>query len=322
MNRVSSSWRYKKVWIYILLALIAAFCFTTAIQYYYDMKAAYERLQSYSVKTIETEFGTMSYVEEGAGEAILISHGIFGGYDQGFVSLSQVTGESYRKISVSRFGYPGSELPEDPTPENQAKVFIALLDELGIEQAYILTTSAGGAAGFRFALDYPDRVKGLILLSSGVPDQKRSAEEIKELGMMGPPELLVNDFPIWFSLKYFGFIFNAMMGSDVSGSALSETMLPVSLRRQGVIEDTKITNIDMTLHYEDYPLEELKMPILVVHAKDDPMAKYESIEKLLSRVSAEIAIFETGGHTIDGNGGKVRNAIVDFLEKNKIMHGK
>ncbi len=305
------------MWLCILLAFLFLFCSVTAIQYHNDMKTAYRRLEAYTVKTMETGFGIMSYVDEGTGEAILISHGIFGGYDQGFVSLSQVAGESYRKIAVSRFGYPGSDLPEEPTPENQAKAFLEILDELEVRQAYILTTSAGGAAGIRFALNFPDRVKGLILLSSGVPEKKRSAEEIKELGMMGPPEFLIHDFPMWFSMKYFGFIFNGMMGSEVSGGTLFETMLPVSPRRQGILADTNITNSDMMLNYEDYPVEELKVPVLVVHAKDDPLAKYENIEKLLTRVNAETAVFETGGHTIDGHGDMVHKAIISFMEKTK-----
>lgn len=305
------------MWIYILLTLAAAFFIITAIQYHYDMKASYKRLNSYHVKTIETEFGTMSYVDEGTGEGILISHGIFGGYDQGFASLNQVAGDNYRKISISRFGYPGSELPEKPTPENQAKVFNQLLDELGVEQAYVLTTSAGGAAGFRFALDYPDKVKGLILLSSGAVDKQRTAEEIKELGMLGPPKIIVNNFPMWLSMKYFGFVFNSMMGSKVDSNDLYETMLPVSPRRQGVIADTNITNIDMTLHYDEYPIEEIKAPILVIHAKDDPMAKYGNIENLLVRVNAQTVIFDTGGHLISGHGGAVNSAIEDFIEKIK-----
>lgn len=314
MNKPSTLWGRKKMWIFILLTFITLFCFITVIQYHSDMKAACERLKSYNVKIIETEFGAMSYVDEGEGEAVLISHGIFGGYDQGLVSLREVTGESSRKIAVSRFGYPGSDLPESPTPENQAKVFCELLDELGIQQAYILTTSAGGAAGLRFALDYPDRVKGLILLSSGVPDQKRTAEEVKKLGMMGPPAFLVNDFPMWFSMKYFGVVFNSMMGSNVTDGNLFDTMLPASPRRPGVLTDTNVTNIDMTLHYDEYPLEELKMPILVIHAKDDPMAKYESIEKFLTRVEAKTVIFETGGHTISGHGDDINKAISNFFK--------
>ena len=57
------------------------------------------------------------------------------------------------------------------------------------------------------------------------------------------------------------------------------------------------------------------MPILVCHAKDDPMAKYEAIEKLLKRVKADTIICETGGHTIDGNGDVIDQAIRGFIEK-------
>ncbi|MCL2052478.1 MAG: alpha/beta hydrolase [Lachnospiraceae bacterium] len=304
----------KKVVLWIILGVIAVFCIITAIQFNNEMKAAYKRLSAYDVRTIDTEFGTMSYVDEGNGEAILISHGIFGGYDQGYTSLSQLTGSGYRRISVSRFGYPGSELPENPSPVNQARVFLKLLDDLQIDKAYILATSAGGASALRFMLEYPERAKGLILLSSGVPEQPRSAEEIKQLGMTGPPSFIVNDFPMWFSMKYFGFIFNSMMGSKVDSNTLYETMLPVNPRRQGVHADTEITNIDMMLHYDDYSIENITAPVLVIHAKDDPMAKFESIELLLSRIDAETAIFETGGHMIAGHGGDVNKAIEEFID--------
>lgn len=58
-------------------------------------------------------------MDQGTGETILISHGIFGGYDQAYVSLKSLVGEDYRKIAPSRFGYPGSDLPSQPTPKNQ-----------------------------------------------------------------------------------------------------------------------------------------------------------------------------------------------------------
>ncbi|KRL37946.1 alpha/beta fold hydrolase [Liquorilactobacillus uvarum] len=303
--------------IYILIILIVILGIIIVHQYHKDIKTAYKRLESYNIKTMATKFGIMSYVDEGKGEVILISHGIFGGYDQGSTSLNQVVGEQYRKVSISRFGYPGSKLPNNPTPKNQAKVFIEILDELGIKQAYILATSAGGAAGFQFALTYPDRSKGLILLSSSVPDKKRNTDEVKALGTVGPPKLLINDFFMWFFTKYFGFIFNSMMGADVNKNDLFKTMLPVKPRKQGILADTKITNMDMLSHYEKYTIERLEIPILVIHAKDDPMAKYENVENLLIRVKAEAAIFETGGHTIDGHADQVKRAIRRFVEKEK-----
>lgn len=298
---------------YILLIFIAL-GIIIAIQYAIDIHAAYERLNHYTVKTINTEYGKLSYMDEGSGEAILISHGIFGGYDQGLVSLEGLVGNGYRKIAPSRFGYPGSDLPSEPTPKNQAKAFLNLLDNLGIQKAYVLTTSAGGAAGISFAIEYPERVKGLILLSSGVPAEKKTREEIK--GMQGPPAPMVNNFPMWLSTKYFGFIFKSMFNSDIN-NAVYNTMLPVKPRKEGIMADETITNLDMDINFDDYKVEKITAPILVVHAKDDPMAKYESAQKFIARTNAKTAIFETGGHLITGHGDAVSIAIKKFIEETK-----
>ena len=45
------------------------------------------------------------------------------------------------------------------------------------------------------------------------------------------------------------------------------------------------------------------------------MAKFESIERLLSRIDAETVIFETGGHMITGHGDDVNKAIENFIKE-------
>lgn len=302
---------------YLLLFVVLIIICIEFYLYKKDMKNAYARLNQYEVQTLTTSFGKMNYLDLGAGETVIISHGIFGGYDQGMTSLNQVVGDTCRKIAPARFGYLGSSLPNEPTPKNQAQAFTELMDQLDIDKCYLLATSAGGAAGLRMALEYPDRMKGLILLSSGAPDQKRTPEEIKKMGLQGPPPAIVNDFIMWFSMKHFGFVFNKMMGSSIESNKLFETMLPASPRRPGVRADSKITNTDMSLNYDDYALEAIRVPLLVCHAKDDPMASYEAIEKLLNRVKADTVICDTGGHTIDGNGDVVDQAIRAFIEKTK-----
>lgn len=303
----SRSWAYILIILFVLIIIII-------IQYNIDIKNAYERLNNYDIKTLNTEYGKISYMDQGTGEEILISHGIFGGYDQAFVSLTDLVGDSYRKIAPSRFGYPGSDLPSQPTPGNQAKAFLNLLDGLGIQKAYIITTSAGSAAGIMFATEYPDRVKGLILLSSGVPNVKKTREEIK--GMTGPPALFVNDFPMWLSTRYFGFVFKSMFGSDIDKSVF-DTMIPVKPRKKGIKVDETITNIDMDINFDDYKIEKIIAPILVIHAKDDPMTKYENIEKFITLTNAKTAIFETGGHLITGHGDAVSTVIKRFIEELK-----
>ena len=274
---------------------------------------SYQRLEAYNVKTLDTEYGTMSYVDEGFGEVIIISHGIFGGYDQGYQNLHGIFGEKYRKIAVSRFGYPGSTLPDEPNPNNQAKVFLKLIDELRIDKVFIIAASAGGAAGIKFALDYPDRVKGLILLSSAVPSIPMTK---KELGMSGPPKIILNDRLMLFSIRNFKGVFYSMFGSKNVPNEVFNNMLPVKPRKNGIINDTEITNIDMAVNFDDYPVENLSIPVLIINAKDDPMVKYEYTEYFLKRVNAELMIFPDGGHLIIGH--DIADGVISFIGKNTL----
>jgi len=298
----------------VFLLIILFLGVILGISYFFDsniIKESYKKLEAYNVKTFNTEYGLMSYIDEGTGEAILISHGIFGGYDQGYENLKDIFGDNYRKIALSRFGYPGSNLPADPTPAKQAKVFLELLDELKIDKVFLISASAGGSAGFRFALDYPERLKGLILLSSAVPSVSKTKEEI---GMSGPPSFILNDRLMLFFMKNFRGIFFSMFGSKNVPDKVFDIMLPVKPRKNGIIYDTEINNIDMAINFNNYPVENLNIPILVINAKDDPMAKYEDTEIFLKRVNSQTMIFPDGGHLLIGH--DISEGIVNFITEN------
>jgi pimeloyl-ACP methyl ester carboxylesterase len=295
--------------IFLLIITVTGVILSMAcVSYSKTINESYQRLENYNVKTFDTEYGLMSYVDEGNGEVIFVSHGIFGGYDQGYEHLNGIFGDNYRKIAVSRFGYPGSNLPSGSTPGVQAKVFLELLDKLQIDKVFLLAASAGGSAGIRFALDYPERLKGLILLSSGVPSVPMTK---KEIGRTGPPKFILNDKLMLFSIRNFKGIFYSMFGSKNIGEEVFNGLLPVQPRREGIIHDSEINNIDMSVNYYDYPVEKIEVPILVVHAKDDPMVKYENIELFLKRVNAEALIFSDGGHLIVGH--DISEGIINFI---------
>jgi pimeloyl-ACP methyl ester carboxylesterase len=296
-----------------VLIIMGGLILYSCISYSKIIEESYQKLERYNVKTFYTEYGIMSYVDEGFGEVVIISHGIFGGYDQGYENLYSIFGENYRKIAISRFGYPGSALPDQPTPDNQAKIFLKLIDELKINKIFIIAASAGGSAGIKFALNYPDRVKGLILLSSAVPSVPMTK---KELGMSGPPKIILNDRLILFSIRNFKGIFYSMFGSKNVPDEVFDNLLPVKPRRKGIINDTEITNIDMAVNFNDYPVENINIPILVINAKDDPMAKYENTEYFLKRINAETLIFPDGGHLIIGH--DITDGVINFIEKNSI----
>ena len=245
----------------------------------------------------------MSYVDTGEGETILSVHGIFGGYDQAYDTCKDFSSD-YRIIPPSRFGYLGSDILGDGTPAEQATAYVELLDKLGIDKVYLLATSAGGSVAIRFALDYPERTKGLILYCSAMPFTEKP-EKYSEYA--GPPAFLCNDFTMFLISP----LFDPIMGMEPS---TIYSMLPVDDRKNGVVLDASVTNLDMARNYDDYRIEELQMPTLVFHAKDDKLASYTDTEKAVKRFpNCTFIPFESGGHLIVGHGEEIKEAVSKFI---------
>lgn len=298
---------YKHMWIYIvggILFVLAIYLIVQGIRCNMAVKEGKERLVTYGAKTANLSYGNMTYVDRGEGEIILSVHGIFGGYDQAYDTCKNFSSD-YRIIAPSRFGYLGSDILGNGTPAEQASAYVELLDELGIDKVYLLATSAGGSIAIRFALDYPERTKGLILYCSAMP----YAEEPKKYSeYVGPPAFLCNDYAMFFISP----LFEPIMGME---SSTIYSMLPVEDRKEGVILDASVTNPDMARNFDDYEIESLQVPSLILHAKDDKLANYEDTLNALGRFpNCKFISFETGGHMMVGHSKEIEKAVSEFVK--------
>ena len=239
--------------------------------------SARTRLLAHPVRRMALSHGDVAYIDDGPQprgggaspgsvcDTILSVHGLYGGYDQALGNVGSLS-EHCRVLAPSRFGYPGSAVRGDGSPADQATVFVfaEILDRLGIERVFVLGLSAGGTPAIRFALDHPERVTGLILLSSAVPWPSRPA---MPPGHMGPPAIMNHGWVMWLPSPFFG----PVLGMDPQ---TVHGVLPLSERRTGADIDASITNQDMAVHFEDYPIEELKPPVLLLHARDGRIAPF------------------------------------------------
>lgn len=300
----------KKKMLMIGIAIIGIIAIVMGICFFADRKEAANRFAVYEEKaeSIMTSYGKLSYIDEGSGEAILSCHGICGGYDQAYDTLAGKENQ-YRIIAPSRFGYPGSDMPKDATIEMQAEAFVELLDALELEQVYVLATSAGGTSAIQFAMSYPERTKGLILYCSAYP----GVEEVeKELTIAGPPGFICSDFAMWLISP----LFQPLMGMPQS---TIKGIMPMDGKKQGIVFDGKITNTVMVNHYKDYDMSELKMPVLIIHAKDDKLAGFETVEKWSERIpDCTFVPLEGGGHLMKGNEELVDKTLDEFVKAKSI----
>lgn len=284
-----------------------------------DIHAAQERLQSGGSQVIATGCGPIEYATFGEGDPVLVVHGIFGGFDQGLVIARGNVGEGFRSIVPSRFGYLRTPLPDDASPAGQADAYACLLDALGIEQAAVIGTSAGGTSAIQFALRHSDRCSALVLFSSNTPGETEAAL---------PPEpvakaLFKSDFIFWLVTTYFsssmrstmgvpeGFELTAEYEADVA--EVMKTILPVNPRSDGALFDMFVSNSDINT---GYPLEEITVPVLIVNAIDDPLTLYGNAQSAAERIpGAKLVTIEDGGHMMLGHEERIRSEIVAFLDE-------
>lgn len=242
-------------------------------------------------------------------EVVLSAHGLYGDYDQAYENVGTLSSR-YRILAPSRFGYLGSSVKGEGTPRQQAEAYVELLDRLEIDRVFVLGTSAGGTPAIRFALDFPERTKGLILYCSAAPWNEKPAKIPR---LMGPPPIVNRDLPMWLVFPLYRRVYG--MGADVVHS-----MLPLSKRKEGADLDARITNRDMAVSFEEYPIEEMQVPVLLLHARDDRVAPFEApagqVEGSLHRYpNLEKKIFEKGGHFMIGHEREIDAIVVDFIEK-------
>lgn len=298
---------YKRMWVYCIggiLLVLVIYLIVQGIRCRGAVAAGEERLATYEAETARLSYGDMTYVDQGEGETILSVHGIFGGFDQAYDTCKDFSSE-YRIIAPSRFGYLGSDVLGDGTPAEQARAYVELLDYLGIEKVYLLATSAGGSVAIRFALDYPERTKGLILYCSAMPYTEKP-EEYSEYA--GPPAALCNDYAMFLISP----LFEPIMGME---SSTIYSMMPIKDRKEGVILDASVTNPDMARNYDNYQIESLQVPSLILHAKDDKLANYEDTVNALSRFpNCKFVSFETGGHMMVGHSEEIKKAVSEFIK--------
>jgi pimeloyl-ACP methyl ester carboxylesterase len=114
---------------------------------------------------------TLHVVELGprdaAGPPIVMIHGASSNLEAMRRPLGDRLAATHRVILIDRPGHGWSirAREEDSTPAIQGRMIDEALEKLGVGAAIFVVHSWSGALGARIALDYPDRVAGLVMLA-------------------------------------------------------------------------------------------------------------------------------------------------------------
>src|ERR1700716_2855510 len=122
-------------------------------------------------KPVEVAGAVLNVVDIGprdaAGPPIVMIHGASSNLEIMRQPLGDLLAAKHRVILIDRPGHGWSTRANlaDSTPEIQGRMIDAALAKLGVARAIFVVHSWAGALGLRMALDYPQRVAGLVMLA-------------------------------------------------------------------------------------------------------------------------------------------------------------
>ncbi len=258
----------------------------------------------------ETRLGPIEYALTGSGPAVIILHGSPGGYDMGVAFSQLIDSPNFTYIAVSRPGYLRTPLASGRTPEEQADLYAALLDELSIQEAIVIGVSGGGPSALQFALRYPERCTKLVMVS-GVA-QHYNEDEIKQ--SMPPVQRFtrkIYDRVVSFEpLLYLALPLARLQPTRPGSDGLLRSVAMYDLRKRGYANDMEqFARISM------YPLENIAAPTLAVHGMADDEVPFADSELLAEKVPIiKLLAIPGGGHLVFyTHASLVMTSLRDFL---------
>lgn len=285
---------------------------------------------------IETAKGPVEYSVNGSnGPFVSVMHGGPGGYDQAGALFGDLLGKGFRVLSWSRPGYIRTPLDAGRTFEEQAEVFAALLDALGMERTALLGYSAGGPPAVHFAARHPDRTWALIMecAVSGPYelDENNVGEHIffRHLMFNDPSmwlgDVLANHAPAIVGMATIGM--ESTLGEDEVIHLLKDimkderrvkilmdlfrSMSPAKFRTRGLVND-----LQQLAKMDTLPFNGVNAPTLVLHGTDDHDVPLEhALRAARSIAGAELHIVEHGFHilALADSADEVSSARIRFL---------
>jgi pimeloyl-ACP methyl ester carboxylesterase len=135
-----------------------------------------------------------------------------------------------------------------------------------------------------------------------------------------PLRLLYTDRVFWalrrFTPELLGRICGTPKGfraSPVERHALEWVMdglFPIGARAPGAIFDTLVSEPEV----DNFPLEQLGVPTLMIHAADDALARYATAPPAAARIpGARLVTIPRGGHLYLGAEARVRREVADII---------
>ena len=251
----------------------------------------------------------MDYVTFGKGKKPLVIVPGLGDGVQTVKGMAQVLALTYREFAKVYKVYVFSrinELPENYTTRNMAADVAEAMEVLNITSAYVMGISQGGMIAQWLAVDFPERVKRLILTVTTAKPTQLARERIEH----------------WQNLSQSGNFKHLML--DIAKHSYTQKsyqkwrLLYNVMGIFGHIKDKlriSIQAVSCLKHDSLAVLEKISCPTLIIGAeKDDVLGVEASLELHQHIKDSQLTILPECGHALYEQNKNFQNRVLVFLE--------
>jgi pimeloyl-ACP methyl ester carboxylesterase len=177
----------------------------------------------------------------------------------------------------------------------------AVLEEVARPPIALVAFSCAAPLAFRYAVDHPDRLSHLILLSG------QYAESVPQPFEDRVAQVIRNDFDNW-RTRLFKRIFpepHSLKGIEDCVTWAGETTPEVLIESLRALDGIDLYDL----------LGRVRVPTLALHGTDDKIVPYSHAQKMVAAIpGARLVTFERGGHGLFGRDPvKINRFIRDFV---------
>jgi 3-oxoadipate enol-lactonase len=233
----------------------------------------------------------VNYLERGDGFPVVLIHGLAGDHTAWLPQLDAF-GDRYRVVAMDNPGSGESSPVDAPcTTEELADTMIALMDNLGIEQAHVVGRSLGGLIGQHMALRAPDRIRSLILAASTAkvdPIGKRILENMREVLEWR------DNWADWARHSAHVFVSPAFYNDNPEAMARIEALVGNEARSK--ISYVNLNHTALT-HDTTDRLGDISCPTLIMAGRQDPICSMQGTDEMSAGIpNTETVVFEKSSH--------------------------
>ena len=286
-------------------------------------------MKSHIARTMK---GPIEYTLLGHGPVLLVCHGTSENCHSGR-ALAPLLDAGFSILTISRPGYGRTPSSVGRSNIQAADALVALLDQLEVPQCSVIAISGGGPTGIAMAANYPERVKGLVLIAANTYTENRHNDPgyQSQKAFYGPLHGL-----FWGMLRLFSVlsprrtamqtlvIFSTHDPKDAMSRLSSEDIRTLSnffhghSSREGALNDlTHVVTREL--------MQKVLSPTLIIHSREDASIPFHHAEWSQEHIP-NARLCETGftGHFywIGPDYQRICKSMVDFLRTDVVQTGQ